>query len=269
MSEWYYAHGGEQKGPVPVSELQRLAGIGEFDPAADLVWRDGLDDWKPANLVEELAGAFEPAEAATAELNPYATPAAAEPAFGAGAGVGDLPKVKPANFGLCVTMLVIGTLGVIVSYGLMFASIISNAEDPAAFEQTMPLFMGGVFVSMIPLLIATVLTMIYLYRAWYVLQPHTAYSTPGKAVGFLFIPFFNLYWCFIAYWRWGQEWNRLVASSPAHPHAPRMSDGLFLTFPILTIVAGFLGIIGLIPYLIVQIMVIKGICNAVNYAAAR
>ena len=31
MSDWYYAHDGQQKGPVPVSELQRLADNGEFD----------------------------------------------------------------------------------------------------------------------------------------------------------------------------------------------------------------------------------------------
>ncbi|MEM1084012.1 MAG: DUF4339 domain-containing protein [Verrucomicrobiota bacterium] len=37
MSDWYYSHEGQQKGPVPVSELQRLAAEGQFDPEKDLV----------------------------------------------------------------------------------------------------------------------------------------------------------------------------------------------------------------------------------------
>jgi hypothetical protein len=38
-----------------------------------------------------------------------------------------------------------------------------------------------------------------LYRAWKCLQPGgLARTTPGKAIGFLFIPFFNLYWIFQA-----------------------------------------------------------------------
>lgn len=62
MSEWYYAHDGEQKGPVPVSELHRLAANGDFDPVNDLVWREGMSDWKPAGTVPELA----PSKPATA-----------------------------------------------------------------------------------------------------------------------------------------------------------------------------------------------------------
>lgn len=55
MSQWYYAHDGKQSGPVPISELQRLAGNGEFDPEKDLVWQEGLPDWKPASAVPELS----------------------------------------------------------------------------------------------------------------------------------------------------------------------------------------------------------------------
>ena len=39
---------------------------------------------------------------------------------------------------------------------------------------------------------------ISLYRCWSILQGSTARTSPGKAVGFLFIPFFNLYWIFVA-----------------------------------------------------------------------
>ena len=52
---------------------------------------------------------------------------------------------------------------------------------------------------------ATVLGLMKLYAGWQAVQPlrqmdygETNMPTPGKAVGFLFIPFFNLYWMFVA-----------------------------------------------------------------------
>src|SRR4030042_6627005 len=52
----------------------------------------------------------------------------------------------------------------------------------------------------VPLLIAAIVfDCIILYRHWWLLQGHGARTTPGKAVGFGFIPFFCFYWWFIAY----------------------------------------------------------------------
>src|SRR5262245_2199514 len=44
--EWYYAVGGEQKGPVSDQELQRLAQQGAVTPQT-LVWREGMAGWQP------------------------------------------------------------------------------------------------------------------------------------------------------------------------------------------------------------------------------
>ena len=83
MSQWYYSHDGEQKGPVPVSELERLVSTGEFDPEKDLVWREGMPDWKQASTVSDLGlnlalkpgdppdGSFAPQ---SGDFNPYAAP---------------------------------------------------------------------------------------------------------------------------------------------------------------------------------------------------
>jgi len=38
------------------------------------------------------------------------------------------------------------------------------------------------------------------YKAWEAIQNGHARTSPGKAVGFLFIPCFSLYWMFPAYW---------------------------------------------------------------------
>src|SRR5262245_47152083 len=44
--EWYYAVGGQQKGPVNEEELQRMAQQGVVTPQT-LVWREGMADWQP------------------------------------------------------------------------------------------------------------------------------------------------------------------------------------------------------------------------------
>jgi len=50
MSDWYYAANNEQKGPINESELKaNLAG--NKLPADTLVWKDGMDNWTPANQV--------------------------------------------------------------------------------------------------------------------------------------------------------------------------------------------------------------------------
>jgi len=45
---------------------------------------------------------------------------------------------------------------------------------------------------------AVILFFVWLYRAWSVVPPIDRSTSPGKAVGYMFIPFFNLYWVFRA-----------------------------------------------------------------------
>lgn len=62
-TEWYYANGNEQIGPVSESVLKSLARSGELT-AKDLVWNEGMAAWKPAGGIE---GLFAPAETAASE----------------------------------------------------------------------------------------------------------------------------------------------------------------------------------------------------------
>lgn len=59
---------------------------------------------------------------------------------------------------------------------------------------------------------ACVYGLISLGRCWSIIQGTTARTTPGKAVGFLFIPFFNLYWTFIAYAGLATDANKYAES---------------------------------------------------------
>lgn len=51
---------------------------------------------------------------------------------------------------------------------------------------------------------------ILLYRCWKVIQDGFAQTTPGKAVGFLFIPIFNIIWMFIAFYGLSNDLNRYI-----------------------------------------------------------
>lgn len=52
--KWLYSRGdNHQGGPVSAKELNRLAETGEVRPD-DLVWKEGMDEWVPANRIKGL-----------------------------------------------------------------------------------------------------------------------------------------------------------------------------------------------------------------------
>ena len=57
-AQWYYADGGKSVGPVAEPEFEALAADGRIGPDS-LVWRDGLDGWKPLREVRPAAPAAE------------------------------------------------------------------------------------------------------------------------------------------------------------------------------------------------------------------
>lgn len=54
--DWYYSVEGSQQGPVTAAELKKLATDGKLKPD-DLVWKDGMAEWKPASTIKGLFGA--------------------------------------------------------------------------------------------------------------------------------------------------------------------------------------------------------------------
>jgi GYF domain 2 len=71
MTEWYYARGGTQNGPISFEKLVETARSGNLDPVKDLVWTSTMKDWLPAGQVPGIFGA--PAPVADPS-NPYAAP---------------------------------------------------------------------------------------------------------------------------------------------------------------------------------------------------
>lgn len=64
-AQWYYTKGEERQGPVSSEELKSLAQSGALAPE-DLVWKEGMDEWRPAASLKGLFG--EGAAAASGEI---------------------------------------------------------------------------------------------------------------------------------------------------------------------------------------------------------
>lgn len=70
---WFYSREGERLGPVTYGDLRIKAMYGGLNPRLDMVWRSGMDEWKPSG---EIEGLFERRTAPTPEesLAPPADP---------------------------------------------------------------------------------------------------------------------------------------------------------------------------------------------------
>jgi len=76
---WYYAQGDEEKGPVTTAQLKTLAANKQLQPT-DLIWKDGMADWAPANTVR---GLFDSASGSSPNIPAQANPpSGTEPSAG-------------------------------------------------------------------------------------------------------------------------------------------------------------------------------------------
>jgi hypothetical protein len=118
----------------------------------------------------------------------------------------------------------------------------------------------GTLVSLYGVIISFVL----IYRAWTVIQDGNTRTTAGKAAGFLFIPFFNLYWMFIAIWGFAQEYNKYLARH--NLTVATLNEKLYLAYPIaiLACLVPFLNFVASIGALVLFIIITNNMIDAVN-----
>ncbi len=95
------------------------------------------------------------------------------------------------------------------------------ASDGATFASLLPA-VGVVFI-----LVALVAAMVWLYKAWTSVPEQMRYTdagkwiTPGQAIGYNFIPFYNLYWMFISNLGLCEAINRTLVAQGKQPKAPK------------------------------------------------
>lgn len=208
--------------------------------------------WKtvPVDLIRSLAGAAVFAgvfwgglQLPWAKLEPL--PALGRPAAG--------PQRLSKGFylGSIAGGLVVYVLLIVVSVAM------SASRNPEA--GILSLILGALV-----LLYLVVVLWVLMYKAWAAIQDGYARTTPGKAVGFMFIPFFNIYWIFQALHGFAKDYNTYLDRHGVS--APKLTEGLFLAICILTLVSlvPFLGILAALVNVVLVIIVAGKVCDAVN-----
>ena len=103
-----------------------------------------------------------------------------------------------------------------------------------------------------------------IYKMWAAIQDGHARTTPGKALGFCFIPFFNFYWGFQAFTGFAKDYNAFVQRHSLN--APALSTGIFTAYVVLCLVA----LIPTVTYVavpvnyVILLVMVSRICDAVN-----
>ena len=87
---WYYAQNNNKYGPINSAQLKSLVENGQLQKT-DLVWKEGMDDWKPAGKIAGLFGQESAAPVAAAPSSPPAV-GASSPATASNIGVMPEPK---------------------------------------------------------------------------------------------------------------------------------------------------------------------------------
>ena len=94
--------------------------------------------------------------------------------------------------------------------------------------------MAFLMIGMVVLIVSVIFCCMLHYHLWNVIPKEIARTTPGKAVGLMFIPLFNLYWMFVSYLGLSKDLNKTLQQRGIRYQA---SEGLGLTLCILTILS--------------------------------
>ncbi|MBU2573606.1 MAG: hypothetical protein KKH28_05970 [Elusimicrobia bacterium] len=154
-------------------------------------------------------------------------------------------------------------LGLGIADVLIFLAIArAKTESPAAG-------LGLLGLSCIPMLYGAICMLMLWYKSWAVIQDGHARTTPGKAVGFLFIPFFNIYWAFQAVWGLSKDFNAYLQRNSIP--AARLPEGLFLAFCILCFTTWIpvLGLVFLVVNYIIGLLMVSALCDGINAIAEK
>lgn len=194
---WHYAKGDDRPRSFEEGTLETLVREGEID-ARTLVWREGMDDWRPITETDLAPRVSLPVPVASAL--PARSAAASAPSAHSRGGSIEARQIQFRFTAWWVCLLAgLPLLLVFIGYGLLVASMVFQ--------------------------------LMLLHSLWKVVQDGEARTTPGKAVGLSFIPLFNVYWMFVAIAGLPKEMNRVRAAEA--PDAPECDEKVALAHCIL------------------------------------
>jgi len=185
---WYYELNQKAFGPVSNETIAEELKAGRITRMT-LIWRQGWPQWKHLGETE-LAGTTPPPVAA---VN-------IPPAYVA---VQKKRKIDSRS----LTSLFWWWFGLNLFCFPFYTLILFAYKDFPA--PNLPII-GLMALCWVPLVAGAVLQYILVYKLWQVVQDGFARTSPGQAVGFMFIPYFNYYWFLPAYYGLAKDLNSYI-----------------------------------------------------------
>ncbi len=226
--QYHLVKDGRQLGAYSLPQVQSMLQAGQLS-VHDSCWTDGMQGWRPIGEVFATAS------------TPVGYPA------GVG-GTKELVNWVPA---------------------LVFASVYLGADILLSLIDAE---VGGgpvlLFLVLIPLVLFYIFFMMLHHRLWSVLPPQYRTTTPGKAVGFLWIPCFNFYWGFVSwpqlatgYLNWQKECRR---SNPVDVYGLTIAYAVLFILQILLFWVPILGFLVSIASFVLFILIYRPLTNVAN-----
>ena len=223
--DWWRASGEKPEGPFPAEHVTEWLKSGLIAPDT-MACPEGGQEWKRLEEINEFAQLVPPSPPRS-EGPPPPPPGA--PPQAAPAIMSGLAGNSRAKFGILTAA--------IVRSGCALAWELITIDDPVV-EFTLLDLLGFCIA-----VVAIITWAMFHYHLWGLLPSQYADTTPGKAVGFLFIPFYNCYWVFRSFVGVNRGLNRLA---DAHQlSGSRANLGLAVANGVFFVVAWFFFLAGL------------------------
>jgi len=133
--------------------------------------------------------------------------------------------------------------------GFLLYALYIGADGGLSVDEMAPVIVPLFFI-------VTLAHLRFIYRSWSSIRDGRPRMTPGKAVGLLFVPIFNIYWVFHVYGGFATDYNAYIERK--HLSVSPLSRGLLAWNAFLLLVP--------IPVIswIVETKTVSRVCRAVN-----
>jgi len=145
------------------------------------------------------------------------------------------------------------------------AGVVSQMERVSVWEAG-----GGkwMLLSIASTIYIAVIQLVLWWKAWKSIQPYGGRTSPGQAIGFLFIPAVNFYWVFQAFWGYAKDFNSNIDFYELD--IPRLPEVLFLAYTLVLLLTALTFWIPLLNVplslanIVLAILVANKVVDAVN-----
>lgn len=149
---------------------------------------------------------------------------------------------------------------VLMVFGLVVAAVTALSSEDAGMPTLLVVSPGIAILAYLQFLIVHIVIMFYvLFKMWDSIQDGISTST-GKAIGFLFIPIFSIYWIFKAWAGFPAEYNEFIERHQLN--VPRLASSVYMFVPIFALLSILVLPVVAVPFIFIA--VISQTSDAVN-----